>query len=186
MRQLRSQYRQQQARDLVIAELKKMESVSSRLLEQVEELKEGRLTLSPEEEKLFTDPSVRELLSSSGIQGTLIARISKTADSASAAAKQDSPIDSLLKKANEAFGNRQFNVAASIFEDALRADPKNTLALVGLGYAREREQKYAEAETALKNVYSLTHKTSQPPFSLALLISSKNDSTTPWLPLKKD
>lgn len=168
MRQLRSQYRQQQARDLVIAELKKMESVSSRLLEQVEELKEGRLTLSPEEEKLFTDPSVRELLSSSGIQGTLIARISKTADSASAAAKQDSPIDSLLKKANEAFGNRQFNVAASIFEDALRADPKNTLALVGLGYAREREQKYAEAETALKKCLLIDPQNESAAFQLGV------------------
>ncbi len=169
MRQLRSQYRQQQARDLVIAELKKMEGVSSKLLEQVEELKEGRLTLSPEEEKLFTDPSVRELLSSNGIQGTLIARISKSGDSADpAAAKQESPIDGLLKKANEAFSNRQFDVAAGIFEDALRADPKNTLALVGLGYARERQQKYPEAEAALKKCLLIDPQNESAAFQLGV------------------
>jgi Flp pilus assembly protein TadD len=168
MRQLRSQYRQQQARELVIAELKKMEGVSSRLLEQIEELKAGSLTLSPEEEKLFTDPSMRELLSSSGIQGTLIARISKTGDSADANGKKDSPIDDLLKKANEAFSNRQFNMAAGIFEDALRADPKNTLALVGLGYAREREQKYTEAETALKKCLLIDPQNESAAFQLGV------------------
>lgn len=149
MRQLRSQYRQQQAKDLVIAELKKMEGVSSKLLEQVEELKKGRLSLTPEEEKLFTDPSVRELLGSDGIQGTLIARVSKPAENAM------NPVTSLLEKANEAFASRKFGDAAAFYEDALRAEPKNTTALVGLGYAREREQKYAEAEAALKKCLTL-------------------------------
>ncbi len=150
MRQLRSQYRQQQAKDLVIAELKKMEGVSSTLLEQVEDLKQSRLSLTPEEEKLFTDPSVRELLGSDGIQGTLIARVSKPAEANDKPVAESNPVDAILGKANEAFGAKHFPEAAALFEDALRADPKNTSALVGLGYSREREQKYAEAETALK------------------------------------
>jgi hypothetical protein len=107
MRQLRSQYRQQQAKDLVIAELKKMEGVSNKLLEQVEELKQSRLSLTPDEEKLFTDPSVRELLGSDGIQGTLIARVSKPGD-ASMPAAQANPVTALLDKANEAFGSKRF------------------------------------------------------------------------------
>lgn len=148
MRQLRSQYRQQQAKDLVISDLKKMEGVSSKMLSQVEELTQNRLTLTPDEEKLFTDPAVRELLGNGGIQGTMIARVSKPGDEKPDAAKN--PAQGLLDKANEAFAAKRFPEAAALYEDALRADPKNTTALVGLGYAREREQKYAEAETALK------------------------------------
>jgi tetratricopeptide (TPR) repeat protein len=150
MRQLRSQYRQQQAKDLVIAELKKMEGVSLKLMEQVEDLQQSRLSLTPEEEKLFTDPSVRELLGSDGIQGTLIARVSKPADGAEKPAMEANPVVGILEKANEAFGAKRFPEAAALYEDALRADPKNTGALVGLGFSREREQKYLEAETALK------------------------------------
>lgn len=162
MRQLRSQYRQQQAKDLVIAELKKMEGVSSKLLEQVEELKKGRLSLTPEEEKLFTDPSVRELLGSSGIQGTLIARVSKPAENAM------NPVTALLEKANEAFASRKFGDAAALYEDALRAEPKNTTALVGLGYAREREQKYAEAEASLKKCLAIEPKNETAAFHLGV------------------
>jgi tetratricopeptide (TPR) repeat protein len=143
MRQLRSQYRQQQAKDIVISELQKMEGVSQKLLQQVEELKNSRMSLTPAEEKLFTDPAVQEMLSANSIQGTLIARVSKPNEAAN-------PLDSLLNKASDAFAGQKFSEAASIYEDALRADPKNTTALVGLGYAREREQKYDQAETALK------------------------------------
>lgn len=147
MRQLRSQYRQQQAKDLVLAELQKMEGVSKKLLEQVEDLKQTRMTLTPDEEKLFSDPSVREMLGSGGIQGTLIARAPKSVSDPVSAVK---PVDALLDKANEAFSDQKFAQAASLYEDALRADPKNTTALVGLGYSRQRENKLGEAEAALK------------------------------------
>ncbi|GEP42949.1 tetratricopeptide repeat protein [Brevifollis gellanilyticus] len=150
MRQLRSQYRQQQAKDLVISDLKKMEGVSNKMLNQVEDLTQNRLTLTPDEEKLFTDPAVRELLGSGGIQGTMIARVSKPGDANENPEATKNPAQALLDKANEAFSAKRFPDAAALYEDALRADPKNTTALVGLGYAREREQKYAEAETALK------------------------------------
>lgn len=145
MRQLRTQYRQQQAKDLVIGELQKMEGVSKKLLDQVEELKSNRLTLTADEEKLFTDPAVREMLSADGIQGTLIARVSKPD-----ATKPVNPVDALLDKAREAFAAQKFSESATLYEDALRAEPKNTNALVGLGYSREREKKYPEAEAALK------------------------------------
>ena len=73
MRQLRLQNRQQQAKDLIIAQLSKMENASTDLLKQVEELKNTRMTLSPEEEKLFKDPAAKELIGSNGVQATLIA-----------------------------------------------------------------------------------------------------------------
>lgn len=148
MRQLRTQYRQQQAKDLVIGELKKMEGVSQTLLEQVQDLKDSRITLTPEEEKLFSDPSVREMLGSNSIQGTLIAQISKPTEDKPTT--PTSPLDALLNKANGAFSAQKFAEAATLFEDALRADPKNTTALVGLGYSRQRENKLTEAEAALK------------------------------------
>lgn len=154
MRQLRSQYRQQQAKDLVIAELKKMEGVSQSMLEQVQELETSRLTLSPDEEKLFTDPAVREMLGQDGgIQGTLIARISKPGTENKA--DDASPVDTLLNSANEAFAAQRFAEAAGLFEDALRAAPQNTTALVGLGYARQREGRLDAAAAALKKCLAL-------------------------------
>lgn len=146
MRQLRSQYRQQQAKDLVLAELQKMEGVSKKLLEQVEELRESRMMLTPEEEKMFSDPSVREMLGSGSIQGTMIARVSNPVEKK----VEETPVETLLNKGNEAFAAQKFGQAAAFFEDALRADPKNTTALVGLGFARQRENKLSEAEAALK------------------------------------
>ncbi|HYF37878.1 MAG TPA: tetratricopeptide repeat protein [Prosthecobacter sp.] len=154
MRQLRSQYRQQQAKDLVIAELQKTENVSQELLKQVEELKNSRMVLTPDEEKLFTDPQVREMLGKTGIQGTLMASASNTpADAAPTSAAN--PGEDLLNKANEAFSEKKFPEAAALYEDALRADPKSTTALVGLGYSRQREGKLEEAEAALKKCLAL-------------------------------
>ncbi len=154
MRQLRTQYRQQQAKDLVISELQKMEGVSKKLLEQVEELRNSRLTLTSDEEKLFSDPAVREMLGSGGIQGTLIARVSKpdatVATTTNTPAGATSTVGTILGYADEAVNAENFAKAASYYEDALRADPKNATALVGLGYCREREKKYPEAEAALK------------------------------------
>jgi len=161
MRQLRSQYRQQQAKDIVITELQKMEGVSQKLLQQVEELKNSRMSLTPTEEKLFTDPAVQEMLSSNSIQGTLIARVSKPGEPAN-------PLNSLLSKASEAFAAKKFTESASLYEDALRADPKNTEALVGLGYSREREQKYEQAETALKKCLLLDPKNELAAFHLGI------------------
>jgi tetratricopeptide (TPR) repeat protein len=149
MRQLRSQYRQQQAKDLVIAELQKTENVSQELLKQVEELKNSRMVLTADEEKLFTDPQVREMLGKSGIQGTLMASASnKSTEPAPTSAAN--PAEELLGKANEAFAEKKFPEAAGLYEEALRADPKSTTALVGLGYSRQREGKLEEAEAALK------------------------------------
>ncbi|MEN3944044.1 tetratricopeptide repeat protein [Prosthecobacter sp. SYSU 5D2] len=152
MRQLRSQYRQQQAKDLVLAELQKMEGVSSKLLEQVEELRGSRMSLTPDEEKLFSDPSVRELLGGDSIQGTLIAKAPKPAGAKEA---EEKPVNSLLEKANEAFSSQKFAEAAALYQDALRVEPENTTALVGLGYSRQRENKLSDAEAALKKCLTI-------------------------------
>lgn len=176
MRQLRSQYRQQQAKELVLTELQKMEGVSEKLLEQVEELRQSRMTLTPDEEKLFSDPAVTEMLNGNPIQGMLIARAPQSEDQA----KEAKSVETLLGKANEAFGAQKFAEAATLFEDALRADPKNTTALVGLGYARQRENKLSDAEAALKKCLVLDETNELAAFHLGVTHFKQqrwNDST---------
>ncbi|MFO1482873.1 MAG: tetratricopeptide repeat protein [Verrucomicrobiaceae bacterium] len=149
MRQLRVQHRQQAAKDLMIAELQKMENASKDLIQQVEELKSARMILTPDEEKLFSDPVVRELLGPKGVQATLIANAMPDSDK-KAAAPAPSAVDQLIDKANESYMSKDFEAAARFYEDALRAEPKNVTALVGLGIARQRMDKHADAEVALQ------------------------------------
>lgn len=159
LRQLRAQARQQEAKTNIIAELQKTENASKDLLQQVEELSTARVTLTPDEEKLFTDPQLKEALGTSGFQATLMASSTgKSPNNAPAAApspeaekKSDSSSPAaLMEKGNRALQDDKLAEAAAAYEDLLRAEPKNASALIGLGSARMREGKYAEAEVALK------------------------------------
>lgn len=168
MRQLRTQQRQQAAKDLVIAELQNMEKSSTELIQQVEELKKARMVLTPDEEKLFTDPAARELISSKGVQVTLIANSSAKSDQKVAPAAP-TPAEALINQANEAYMGKQFESAANLYQDALRAEPKNVTALIGLGMSRQRADKHAEAEVALQK--ALAYDPENEPASFALGIT---------------
>ncbi|MFN0078378.1 MAG: tetratricopeptide repeat protein [Prosthecobacter sp.] len=148
MRQLREQRRQQAAKDLVITELQKMENSSNDLVKQVEEMKSARMTLTPDEEKLFSDPVAKELLGPNGVQATLIA--SAKPDSIKQPMPAPGATDTLINQANEAYMNKDFEGSATLYQDALRTEPKNVSALIGLGMARQRDNKHAEAEVALQ------------------------------------
>ena len=145
MRQLRLQNRQQTAKDLIITELSKMENASTDLIKQVEELKNSRMTLSQEEEKLFKDPAAKELIGANGVQATLIAASAKP---------EPGSVTALLIRANEAYTKEDFAAAAKLYEDALRAEPKNLDALIGLGVTHQRSGKYAESEASLQKALS--------------------------------
>jgi Tfp pilus assembly protein PilF/uncharacterized coiled-coil DUF342 family protein len=147
MRQLRLQNRQQQAKELIIAQLSKMENASADLLKQVEELKNTRMTLSPDEEKLFKDPAAKELIGSNGVQATLIAA-SATPPSGSMPAPGS--LTALLVRAGEAYNEKDFATAAKLYDDALRVEPKSIDALIGLGMTQQRAGKYADSEAALQ------------------------------------
>ncbi len=171
MRQLRMQNRQQTAKELVIAELSKMENASADLIKQVEVLKSARMTLSPEEEKLFKDPAAKELIGSNGVQVTLIAASAKPdAASMSAAATKPAPgsVNALLVRANEAYSSRDFSAAAKAYEDALRAEPKNITALIGLGVTHQRDGKYADSEAALQKVLSFDPDNDSASYAIAV------------------
>lgn len=165
MRQLRAQHRQQAAKDLMIAELQKMENASTDLIKQVEEMKDARMILTPDEEKLFTDPVARELLGAKGVQATLVASASPDSDKKMAAPAPTS-VEKLINQANESYMNKDFGTAAKLYQDALRAEPKNVTALIGLGITRQRENKHAEAEVSLQK--ALAYDPNNEPASFAL------------------
>lgn len=148
LRQLREQRRQQAAKDIVINELQKMENASNDLIKKVEEIKTSRMVLTPDEEKLFSDPVVKELLGPNGVQATLIA--SAKPESAKKTVSSPGSTETLITQANEAYMNKNFEESSNLYQDALRVEPKNISALIGLGMARQREDKHAEAEVALQ------------------------------------
>ena len=166
MRQLRLQNRQQQSKDLIIAQLSKMENASTDLLKQVEELKNTRMTLSPEEEKLFKDPAAKELIGSNGVQATLIA--ASASPSATGSMPAPGSITTLLLRASEAYNNRDFATAAKTYEDALRTEPKNMDALIGLGMTQQRAGKYAESEAALQKALAYEADNANASYAMAV------------------
>ncbi len=165
MRQLRAQHRQQAAKDLMIAELQKMESASNDLVKQVEEMKNARMILTPDEEKLFSDPAVRELLGPKGVQATLIANASPDSDK-KAVPPAPTSVEKLIGQANESYMKKDFESAAKSYQDALRAEPKNVTALIGLGITRQRENKHADAEVSLQK--ALAYDPTNEPAAFAL------------------
>jgi tetratricopeptide (TPR) repeat protein len=165
MRQLRTQHRQQAAKDLMIAELQKMENASADLIKQVEELKNARMILTPAEEKLFSDPVVRELLGPDGVQAMLIANAAPDSDK-KAAPPAPGTVENLITQANEAYMAKNFEESARLYQDALRAEPKNVGALIGLGMARQRGDKHADAEVALQK--ALAYDPANEPAAFAL------------------
>ena len=165
MRQLRTQHRQQAAKELMIAELQKMENASNDLVKQVEEMKNARMILTPDEEKLFSDPVVRELLGPNGVQATLIANASPDSDK-KAAPPAPTSVEKLISQANETYMNKDFENAARLYQDALRAEPKNVTALIGLGITRQRENKHADAEVSLQK--ALAYDPTNEPAAFAL------------------
>jgi tetratricopeptide (TPR) repeat protein len=161
------QARQQQAKALVIEELKKLEGASEALLAQVTALDTSRLSLTEPEKALFTDPQMQQLLkegsSGSAVQATLIAS-GEGAEGPSTGAMTPAPTEAatsdspgpavtaadLLSRAQQALLEKRFDDAIQGFNEALRADPKNAKALIGVGDAYQRSGRYVDAEVSLK------------------------------------
>ena len=155
LRQLRNQARQQQAKALVIEEMKKMEGASAELLARVQELDAGRMTLTAEEEALFTDPQAQELLKSGS--GAVKAKLMASGDASPAAAVEekvatsgDSVLAKLLAEGDQAVKAKDYTKAVEAYKEAVRASPKDVDALLGLGDAYQRGGQFEEAEAALK------------------------------------
>lgn len=156
LRQLRNQARQQQAKALVIEEMKKMEGASAELLARVQELDAGRMTLTAEEEALFTDPQAQELLKSGS--GAVKAKLMASGDAGSAPGVEektstgsgDGVLAKLLAEGEQAVKAKDYTKAVEAYKEAVRASPKDVDALLGLGEAYQRGGQFEEAEAALK------------------------------------
>lgn len=171
LRQLRAQARQQEAKSNVIAELQKTENASKELLQQVQELSSARVTLTPDEEKLFTEPQLKEALSGAGFQATLMAssgeKPAETPKTDAKTAKADTPA-AMMEKANQLLQDEKLEEAAAVYQDILRAEPKNTSAMIGLGAAKMRAGKYADAEVALKKCLTIEPENETAHFTLGI------------------
>lgn len=158
VRQIRQQARAQQQKANVIAEIQKTENASKELIDQVEQLAGNRVTLSAEEQKLFTTPQLQEIMGTDGIKATLMVKgdAKTTGDKPSATAtteeakKKEADLTQLITKANELLQGQKLAEAASAYEDVLRADPKNATAFAGLAWARIQQDKLDDAESVLK------------------------------------
>ena len=158
VRQIRQQARAQQQKANVIAEIQKTENASKELIDQVEQLAGNRVTLSNEEQKLFTTPQLQEIMGTDGIKATLMVKgdAKTTGDKPSASAtteeakKKEADLTQLITKANELLQGQKLPEAASAYEDVLRADPKNATAFAGLAWARIQQDKLDDAESVLK------------------------------------
>ncbi len=152
MRQLRMQARQQEQKRLLIQEIQKTENASRELIDQVEQLAGSRLTLTAEEQKLFTAPQLEEMLGAEGIKGTIIGEAGKARPPAKNddEAKKLAALNELIDRGNRQRESKQFDEAASTFQEVLRADPKNSTGLAGLAWTRVQQNKLEDAEATLK------------------------------------
>jgi Flp pilus assembly protein TadD len=158
-RQLIQQSRQQETKTLVIKQLEKMGDQAKGLVEQVEQLGGVRVALSPEEQKLFTTPELKDFMSTGGIQSTFVSKSQAPAAATTAAGTSAAPspssskadaVDALLNQGNTALAAGKLAEAVTAFQDALRADPKNASAFASLAWTRLQQGSLDEAETTLK------------------------------------
>ncbi|RBP47370.1 tetratricopeptide repeat protein [Roseimicrobium gellanilyticum] len=179
MRQLRQQERARQAKELVIADMKKLENTSQTLMENLEDLTSGKIYISVAEESLFTEPELKEILAASGVTATLEARSgmatppgAPTPEASSESAKPMSPPapasasastndngsseETLMAAADSAILRSDYVAAEQSLQDALRINPKNSFALTSLAGIKLRQKKYEEAEVLFQKclVYS--------------------------------
>ncbi|CAN5872281.1 hypothetical protein BH11VER1_BH11VER1_32440 [soil metagenome] len=165
MRQIRQQERQRQAKELVIAEMNKMENASRTLMDNLEEMTSSKVMLTIEEESLFTEPELKEIFASAAVSGTLEAKSSKNSGKrASPIGREDSlslpsggpeiysanPEQKLMTQAFKAIENNDYKTAEQAYQDALRANPRNTAALANLAGIKLQNKQHSEAELLLQ------------------------------------
>ena len=172
MRQLRQQARQLEAKEIVIAEMKDMEGASQRLIENLEDMTAGKIRITVEEESLFTEPELKEILASSGgVYATLEATSNETAAAEQQAAAQQqasamngAPAEAaapqiptaeldenaLMGQATDALRRSDYRAAELAYQDALRANPKNIAALTNLAGIKLHSRQFDEAEVLLQ------------------------------------
>jgi tetratricopeptide (TPR) repeat protein len=167
MRHLRQQQRLLASKELVIAEMKKLEFSSQSLLENLEDMTSGKVRITVDEEDLFNQEELKVIIASKGSGSSTLEGVRpKSATASGASAKSGgpgapsaasvaanssiTPEEKLMVQADLALQGQDFKAAEKALQDALRANPKNTTALVSLARIKLSERKEAEAEVFLK------------------------------------
>ena len=159
MRELRQQERQRHAKELVIAEMKKMENSSTQLMEHLEDMTSAKIILTMDEEPLFTAPELKEIIEASGVRATLMAVSGKTKDAREKISSADNNTSSsvpstaeekMLAAAIKAEQKGDIKSAELSYQDALRANPKNTTVLISLAALKLQQKKYEDARVLLQ------------------------------------
>jgi tetratricopeptide (TPR) repeat protein len=181
MRHLRQQQRALTAKEMAIAEMKKLEITSQTLMENLEDLTSGKVRITVDEESLFTEPELKIIVASKGgVNATLEAdatsgksKMASSSKSKSTTSKAPAlkpgaspsappalasgsgkssitPEEKLMVQADQALQSQDYKAAEQALQDVLRANPKNTAALIGLAGIKRTDQKQAEAEVLLQ------------------------------------
>lgn len=145
LRQLRQQARRQQAKELVMAELAKLENNSTTLLTQIEELTEAEVTLDETElAALGSGPAAPSDPDTPDLHGTLV-----SARSTENPANNRANIAAKIKSASDAFKEADFANAEVLYQEIVTLDQKNPYYLCNLGIIKTHLKKYAEAKQCL-------------------------------------
>lgn len=174
MRELRHQERQRQAKELVIAEMKKMENASQTLMDNLEEMTSARIKIAADEEHLFTAPELKQLVATTGVRATLMAENDTEkgpkpkADSAASKEKAVKPDQKLLRDAVNAADKGDFKTAEQLYQDALRANPKSTTALISLAVIKQQQKKYDDARVLLQKCIAIEPDNEQANYRLGV------------------
>lgn len=179
LRQLRQQARQQQAKELVMAELTKLEVNSENLLYHIDDLAGSRIVLSDKERALFRDSFVAPLLADSDMHGTLLSGDSPENSSSPPprpapasrvpAVDSNARIASLASEASRNFTEENFAEAENLYEEILKIDRQNTYTLCNLGIIKDRIGKHAEAEVLFNKALAYDPKHSRAHLMLGIL-----------------
>jgi len=175
MRELRHQERQRQAKELVIAEMKKMENASRTLMDNLEEMTSVRIKIAADEEPLFTGPELKLLVAASGVRATLMAENDTEKgggkakpEPAASGAKTVKPDQKLLRDAVNAADKGDFKTAEQLYQDALRANPKSTTALISLAVIKQQQRKYDDARVLLQKCIAIEPDNEQANYRLGV------------------
>lgn len=157
MRHLRQQQRLLASKEIVIAEMKKLETGSQTLIENLEDMTSGRVRITVDEESLFTEPELKIIIASTGgVNATLEANSTKAKPSSAksgaskTAGTSITTEEKLMVEADQALQSEDYKAADKALQDALRANPKNTTALISLAGIRLQDKKHVEAEVLLQ------------------------------------
>jgi len=166
LRQLKAQWRREQAKQLVLTELTRLQTDSRDLLKHLDEVAGPPIVLDDKESSLFKDPQFEGFLSQSTVHASLVVPRGKTNallfPNGVTVVQPDKPIsnESLeglkpavrehAKKAKTSFERGDFKTASNQYQRVIEEAPQSIFALEELSVVKMKLDQFKEAEKLLK------------------------------------